>query len=154
VTHFPGGWRWVRLGGICSIVADQVDPRQPKYARLPHVNGERIESGSGRIVGVQTAAEDRMTSPKYLFGPGDVLYSKLRPYLRKAALAPWSGVCSADMCPIRCAPGALDPACLCWLLLSEDFTAYADAESRRARMPKLNRGQLFAYVAPLPPLPE
>jgi type I restriction enzyme, S subunit len=38
------------------------------------------------------------------------------------------------------------------MLLSDEFTSYADAESRRARMPKLNRDQLFAWEAPVPPL--
>jgi type I restriction enzyme S subunit len=37
-------------------------------------------------------------------------------------------------------------------LVSDDFTNYADEESRRARMPKLNREQLFAWPTPLPAL--
>jgi len=134
--------------------AGQVDPTLPEYRVLPHVNGERIEGGTGRLVGIRTAEQDGMTSGKYLFEPGCVLYSKLRPYLRKVAVADFAGVCSADMYPLIPEPGVVDPHFLCWLLLSEDFTAYADEESRRARMPKLNRDQLFAWVAPLPPLGE
>ena len=38
------------------------------------------------------------------------------------------------------------------LLLSPAFTEYADVESRRARMPKLNREQLFGYRTALPPI--
>jgi type I restriction enzyme S subunit len=40
------------------------------------------------------------------------------------------------------------------MLLSDEFTNYADEESRRARMPKLNRDQLFAWTAPVPSPPE
>ncbi|MEW5717198.1 MAG: hypothetical protein AB1817_01085, partial [Chloroflexota bacterium] len=36
----------------------------------------------------------------------------------------------------------------------EGFTKYADEQSRRARMPKLNREQLFAWNAPAVPLSE
>ncbi len=150
----PAGWRWVRLGEVCSIVARQVDPKLPEYGALPHVSGEDIEGGRGRIGPLKTAAEDGMTSGKYLFEAGDVLYSKLRPYLRKAAVASCQGVCSADMYPIRADASQLDSTYLAWLFISDDFTAYADSESRRARMPKLNREQLFAWETPLPPLPE
>ena len=147
----PAGWRRVRLGALCDIVAQQVDPKIPEYGALPHVNGENIESGTGRMYNVKSAASDGMTSGKYLFEAGDVLYSKLRPYLRKVALAPTRGVCSADMYPIRCDPEKLVPEFAVWLLLSDAFTSYADAESRRARMPKINRDQLFAWEASLPP---
>lgn len=38
--------------------------------------------------------------------------------------------------------------------LSEPFIAYAEFESWRVRMPRLNRDRLHAYSTPLPPLPE
>ena len=145
-------WSERRLGEVCTITARQVDPRGPQFGALPHVSGENIASGLCRLVGVHTAAEDGMTSAKYLFRTGDVLYSKLRPYLRKAVVAPCEGVCSADIYPIHVDETAADSEFLCWLLVSASFTKYADEESRRARMPKLNRDQLFAYAAPLPPV--
>lgn len=83
---FPADWRMVKLGEVCDVVSGQVNPTLPEYRDLPHVNGKNIESGTGRLRHVNTAAEDGMTSGKYLFSDGDVLYSKLRPYLRKVAL--------------------------------------------------------------------
>lgn len=151
---FPTDWRMVPLGEVCDVVSGQVNPTLPEYRDLPHVNGQNIESGTGRLLDVNTAAEDGMTSGKYLFAPGDVLYSKLRPYLRKVALVDFQGVCSADMYPLRPHRDVMDPEFFTWLLLSDDFTKYADEESRRARMPKLNRDQLFGWHAPLPPLAE
>ena len=152
--ELSAGWPRVPLGDVCQIIAKQVDPKLPEFACLPHVNGENIESGTRRLHGVRSAAEDGMTSGKYLFEPGDVLYSKLRPYLRKVVPVDFRGLCSADACPIRVNPERLDVDYLAWALLSDDFTEYADAESRRARMPKLNREQLFAWNIPLPPLAE
>jgi len=58
------------------------------------------------------------------------------------------------MYPIRVNRDYLDPHFMAWLLVSDGFTEYADEESRRARMPKLNRDQLFAWQTPLPPLAE
>jgi type I restriction enzyme S subunit len=137
---------------MCVIVAPQVDPTLAEYRDLPHVSGENIESATGRLKYLNTASEDRMTSGKYLFDPGDVLYSKLRPYLRKVTLIDFKGLCSADMYPLKVNPDLLDPAFTVWMLLSNEFTIYANEESQRSRMPKLNREQLFGWPAPLIPL--
>ena len=146
----PSGWIKVPLGDICRVVEGQVDPRDPEYRDLPHINGEVIESGSGRLLDLRTAAEDRLISGKYLFEPGMVLYSKLRPYLRKVTIAPSRGVCSADMYPLMFDPLKVDTRFAMLSMLAEPFTRYAVAESRRARMPKLNRAQLLAWKMPLP----
>ncbi len=156
IFNSPEAQKWPRksLGETCEIVARQVDPKLPEFGALPHVNGENIESGTCRLLYLNTAAQEGMRSGKYLFEAGDVLYSKLRPYLRKVAVVDFRGVCSADMYPIRVNRELLDPHFAAWLLLSDEFTRYADDESRRARMPKLNRDQLFAWSAPAPPLAE
>jgi type I restriction enzyme S subunit len=144
----------VLLAEVCRIDAPIVDPRNPPYCDLPHVSGEDIESGTGKLLPLHTAAEDGMTSGKYVFDPGVVLYSKLRPYLRKVAVADFRGLCSADMYPLVFDRERvfLDYAKFC--LLADDFTSYAVEASARARMPKLNREQLLAYEFPLPSLAE
>ncbi len=154
VLNSPEAQKWPRkkLGEVISISARIVDPKMPEHSNLPHVNGENIESGSGKLLYLHTAAEEKMTSGKYLFDKGCVLYSKLRPYLRKVTYADFKGLCSADMYPIETNKQYLDPQFLLWILLSEDFTKYANDESRRARMPKLNRDQLFNWESPIPPL--
>lgn len=153
-SNLPYGWRLITFGDIAKITAKIVSPTLPEYCDLPHVSGVNIESGTGRLLNIRSAAEDGMTSGKYLFDPGDVLYSKLRPYLQKAAYVDFQGLCSADMYPIKVDPDVLDARFTMWILLSKDFTSYADGESRRARMPKLNRKSLFAYKAPIPPLSQ
>lgn len=147
-------WPRKRFGDIAEITAPQVDPRIPQYGALPHISAENIEGGVCRLKFLNTAAEDGMISGKYLFEAGDVLYSKIRPYLRKALVAEFQGLCSADMYPIKVRPELLDPYFTAWILISDEFTEHADRESRRARMPKLNREQVFAWEAPVPPLSE
>lgn len=145
-------WPRVPLEELCYINASQVNPTQAEFADLPHVSGENIETGTLQLIGVRSAGEDRMISGKYLFEQGDVLYSKLRPYLRKVAIAPSRGLCSADMYPLRMRAERMDARYAAWLLLSHEFTKYAIRESQRSRMPKLNREQLFAWNAPMPSL--
>lgn len=134
-----------QMDELVSIEASLVDPREPEYSSLPHIYGASIESGTGRLLEYQSAAEDGMTSSKYLFEPGVVLYSKIRPYLRKVTIADFKGVCSADMYPLTVTSEEILPEFLMWSLLSPEFTEFINAFSIRARIPKVNREQLMAY---------
>lgn len=145
-------WPLRKLGDVCKITARIVNPTLARYRDLPHIFGNNIISGQLRLSYLNSASEDGMCSGKYLFDAGDVLYSKLRPYLRKVFLPDFPGLCSADMYPIKVDRSVMLPEYLAWALLSPRFTAYADSESRRARMPKINREQLLAWSISCPPL--
>ena len=145
-------WPKKAIGDICTMSAKQVDPRLDEFKDLPHVNGENMEAGTGRILYLMSSAELGMRSGKYLFKKGDVLYSKLRPYLRKATTVNFDGLCSADMYPLTPKPEEITPDFLCLILLSPEFTQYANDESQRTRMPKLNRNQLNGWKHRIPPV--
>ena len=65
-----------------------------------------------------TVSEDGVTSGKHRFYPGQILYSKIRPYLSKVVVVDFDGLCSADMYPIE-AKG--NTKCLWYYMLSEEF---------------------------------
>jgi len=142
----------VTLNDVCEIRSGQVDPKLEELKKFPHIYGKSIESGTGRLLEYNTIGEDEVTSGKYLFKAGDVLYSKLRPYLKKVIYADFDGLCSADMYPLEVDRTKINPHWLVMLLLSNDFTSYAIHQSSRARMPKLNRTQLNSWKFSLPPL--
>lgn len=146
-------WPRARFDSVVRLVSGQVDPRFEPYASMPHVNGEAIEAGTGRLLGYRTAAQDAVISGKYAFSAGSVLYSKIRPYLRKATIVPEAGICSADVYATEWVAPSLLPLFLVYTLLSPRFTAYANRLSGRTRMPKLNQGQLLAFELGIPPLP-
>jgi type I restriction enzyme S subunit len=148
----PKGWRRTPLGEVTAIDAPMVDPRQPEFADLPHIGPDRIEEGTGQLLPAKTAREEGLISGKYLFDSRHVLYSKIRPYLRKVALAAGRGLCSADMYPVTPIPGCLTREFLWALLLSTAFTNYTTEHSGRANIPKLNREQFAAYPCAVPPI--
>lgn len=147
-----GNTRFLR--DLVELASGQVDPTIEPYASLPHVGGENIESVTGRIVGVKTARELGLTSGKYLFEPGGILYSKIRPNLNKVSVLDFAGICSADIYPLRARSEAVCAAYLAHLLRSEAFLAYSEKHSSRTSIPKLNRDSLLAFETPLPPLAE
>lgn len=146
VMQAQSDWTERPLGQLVTTVRGQVDPRMPPYCDLPHINGESIESGSGRLLSnYRTAGEDGVTSGKYHFKPLSVLYSKIRPYLRKCTEVPFEGVCSADVYAFDAISPAVVPRFLVYTLIGPYFSAYANELSGRTRMPKLNQDQLFAF---------
>jgi len=146
------GWPQLPLGEVTAITALMVDPQEPDYLDLPHVGPDRIETGTGRLLPCQTARDERLISGKYLFDEHHVLYSKIRPYLRKVALPDFSGLCSADMYPVTPLENMMTREFLWALLLSPTFTNYTSEHSGRANMPKLNREQFAAYKSFVPPI--
>jgi type I restriction enzyme S subunit len=114
---------------------------------------DHIESGTGKLIEKQSADFQRAISGKYRFDSGDIVYSKIRPYLRKAILADFSGLCSADMYPLKPA-GDVAGGFMLPVLLAHRFTKYAESVSVRSGMPKINRAEMAEFVVAVPPLPE
>ena len=147
----PKGWPKARFGEYLRIQSSVRAPDIEREGDVPCVGADSIESGTGQIVSWPTVADVQPISGKYGFCLGDVLYSKIRPALRKVVIAPSDGYCSADMYPLRVGEVATREYVHA-LLLSNAFTEHAVGVSMRAQMPKVNRETLFAYSHPLPPI--
>ncbi|MBP0455083.1 restriction endonuclease subunit S [Kitasatospora sp. RG8] len=138
---------------VVSLPTGQVDPRVEPYRSGILLAPDHVESATGRILKRETAAEQGAASGKYLVRPGDVVFSKIRPALRKVALADFSGVCSADMYPLRPKEDILG-GFLATVLLGERFSAYVASISGRTGIPKVNRADLAGFFFVVPPLSE
>lgn len=114
---------------------------------------DHVEGATGRLLARRTAKAQGAISGKYPFTVGDIVYSKIRPYLRKAILADFDGLCSADMYPLSPATG-VSAGFMLAVLLGDRFSAFAESVSARSGIPKINREELAAFHVPLPPEPE
>lgn len=135
------------------VSSGQVDPKDDQYCNLNLIAPNHIESGTGLITKLETAQEQAAISGKYLFDAGAVLYSKIRPNLVKAAIAPCRGLCSADMYALL-PKATLRNEFLLEVLLSDHFTRFAVSGSMRTGIPKLNRDHLSQYRCRVPSLEE
>jgi type I restriction enzyme S subunit len=146
----PAHWEVRKFSRIVKIGEGQVDPRVEPFASMMLIAPNHVESETGRLIAIQSAIEQGADSGKYQVFKGDVVYSKIRPALAKAVLAPSDGLCSADMYPLRGVSG-VSQRYLKWLLLCPGTTAWAILESDRVAMPKINREKLSELNVPLPP---
>lgn len=147
-------WKVTKLSDCFEIVSGQVDPKEEPYRSMPLVAPNHIEQNTGRLIGIETAKEQNAISGKYLFQQGDVVYSKIRPNLRKAFIAEFDGLCSADMYALRPLSNRMMTRFLLSILLGEHFTSFALTRCVRTGIPKLNRQELSEYELPLPSIEE
>jgi type I restriction enzyme M protein len=142
----PGTMGELVLFCTAAIDAGDIDPATP-YVGLEHLDAE---TGAHRWIPAGDAA---IRSPKGVFRRGDVLYGRLRPNLRKCAVATVDGVSSADIFVLRPHDPALGPL-LALFLRSEPFAAHATEVATGANLPRLAARDLLATPFVLPPDPE
>lgn len=138
------GWDDRALLDLVSIKSGQVDPREDTYRDLPLIAPDHLASETGRLIKKETAAAQGAISGKYLVRPGDIIYSKIRPYLQKAYKCDFVALCSADMYPLTPRPG-VDSSFILHSILGRDFTNFAVSVSARSGIPKINREELAEY---------
>lgn len=153
IGEIPAHWKMRRFKLCVSITSGQVDPRKEPYASMPLIAPNHIESVTGKLLQIETAKEQGADSGKYLLEAGDLLYSKIRPALRKACISPVAGLCSADMYVLR-PKSFVDKQYLLGFILTDAFTLPALDAALRVAMPKVNREALGDFPVLLPPLEE
>ncbi len=96
--EIPSNWCWVRFFSAYKLETNLVNPKQ--YLDYFHVAPDNIIKAQGKLLKCNTVGEDKVKSNNHLFHKGHIVYSKIRPLLRKAIIAPFDGLCSADMYPL------------------------------------------------------
>ena len=90
-----------------------------------------------------------------IFRPRQVLFGKRRPYLRKVAVADFSGVCSGDIYVLESKNGKyLLPEILPFICQTDAFFEHAISTSAGSLSPRTNWQSLATYEFALPPLRE
>jgi type I restriction enzyme S subunit len=148
--EIPEGWTSAQLGDVCQPRRAMVLPDD--LQDLPYIGLEHIESGA---ISVKTwGHSSEVRSAKNVFEPGDVLYGKLRPYLDKAVLASFRGVCSTELIPLQGKPNRLDSMFLTCLVHSRPFIQHAIDTTGGTNLPRTSWNSLKELSLSIPPLAE
>ena len=143
-------WPEVTLGELCRLIVDRENAAAA--AGVPYVGLEHMPSGFPRIHDRGTT--DGLASQVIRFRAEDTLFGRLRPYLKKVALANFSGVCSPEILVLRPLTARVEPAYLYLLAASEPVVEWAVASSAGSRMPRTAASDLLAHRLRLPPIAE
>jgi type I restriction enzyme S subunit len=125
-------WHAFPFGKIATISKKRHDPKNDRTSKKC-VELEHLESGSGRLLGHCDA--QGQDSTKAVFEPHDVLFGKLRPYLKKFYLADFAGVCSTEIWVFKANPSICEPAYLACLVQTDAFQKAANV-SAGSKMPR------------------
>lgn len=96
------------------------------------INLEMVEPWSGKLS--DPNEEPDLSTGLVRFSEGDVLFSKLRPYLAKAFRPTWEGGASPEFLVLE--PNGIEARYLLYLLLSEETIDKIDASTYGAGMPR------------------
>ncbi len=147
---FSGEWEVKRFGEIATPRKERIDPRKAGAQEFC-VELEHIEQGSGRLVG-NTSAGDQ-SSLKSTFQVGDVLFGKLRAYLRKYWLSDRLGVCSTEIWALVANRRLVTPEFLFQLVTVDQFIEAAST-AYGTHMPRSDWNVVKNYEVSLPKIEE
>ena len=133
----------------------KVAPESPSEHRLTGevwlLNLDMIESNTGRVIEKVFESDSNLLSVAP-FDEGNVLYSKLRPYLNKVVIPDSKGYATTELIPLRPNQEILNNEFLSYLLRSNEFVSYANSISSGTKMPRMPLADLRKFECILPPM--
>ena len=117
------------------------------------LNLDMIEPNTGRVIEkVYVDSKDLLSvSP---FDEGNVLFSKLRPYLNKVVIPNGKGYATTELLPLRPNGKKLNKTFFSYLLRSDEFVTYANSIATGTKMPRMPLTSLRKFECILPPMEQ
>ncbi len=115
------------------------------------LNLDMVESQSGRVIEKVYDNVENLNSVAP-FDDGNVLFSKLRPYLNKVVIPNGKGYATTELVPLRPKTTFVRKEFLACLLRSNDFVNYADAIATGTKMPRMPMTALRDFRCIIPPV--
>jgi len=94
--------------------------------------------------------EDSENTFSKMFRKGNVLFGRRRAYLKKAAVAPFDGICSGDITVIEAKPDRILPELLPFIIQNDDLFDFAVGKSAGSLSPRVKWEHLKNYEFKLP----
>ncbi|MBB1486521.1 restriction endonuclease subunit S [Oceanospirillum sediminis] len=124
----------VKFGDICrEVKLTTKDPIADGYER--YIGLEHLDSGSLKIKRWGLIAEDKPSFTR-VFKKGQILFGKRRPYLKKAAVAEFDGICSGDIIVMEPIRFSYDPSLIPYIVQSNIFWDAAIKSSSGSLSPR------------------
>ena len=150
--EIPETWKWVRLGEVSTYSQTKTKINVAEIETpMWSLDLEDIEKESGKIIRRVMTNERKISGEKIFFKKEQILYSKLRPYLKKILIAPDKGVCSSELVPFDMI-GNCDSKFIVYVLKSAYVDFLINSVTYGVKMPRVGTDTMINLLIPLPPL--
>lgn len=148
--ELPEGWCWCKLKDIIDFSSSGTT----KNGAIAHdswiLDLEDIEKETGRLICKKRFEDVKSKSDKRAFKSGNVLYSKLRPYLNKCIIANEDGYCTTEILAFDFGP--IYNRYAQSFLMSPYFVNRVNQGAAGVKMPRVNNAEANDTCFPIPPL--
>ena len=149
-VRFEGEWRKLPFSDLVSLVKNKFDPKANADDVRECIELEHIAQASSSLCGSTNTTV--AVSTKTAFEKGDVLFGKLRPYLRKYWKADRQGVCSTEIWVFR-TKAKVTANYISQVVQLDSFIEVAN-KSSGTHMPRADWNVVKDFLIPTPPLEE
>lgn len=132
-----------------------MNPNEFGSGEFFYIGLENVESITGEPQGISLVTSEQVRSRSKVFEQGDILYGKLRPYLRKALYVelPYTrGLCSTEFTVLKAKTEYILPLFLREILVSDSITQVVTRFQAGAALPRVSSKDLLSISIPVPPL--
>lgn len=143
--YLPAEWHVFKFSQLAIRRRESFDPKTSGQ-NFQCIELEHLNQGTGKIIGSINSISQQ--SNKSVFKIGDVLFGKLRPYLRKFALVDFNGVCSSEIW-VLINKSPIIPEYLFLLVQTEKFLSFANRTSG-TKMPRADWELVKKIDFPIP----
>ena len=148
-------WPMVSIGELADGSSEAILPAECLGESVLYIGLENVESVTGEPVSLELRNKESVKSRSKVFSFGNILYGRLRPYLRKAFLAspPFeNGICSTEFIVLKPRTEIVVPEVLRALLVSKQLTDELARFQIGAALPRISSRDFFSLRIPLPPM--
>ena len=145
----PKGWKTSKI----KDVAPESPSKESVDGRVWLLNLDMIESNTGKVI--EKVYEDNENALSVQpFDEGNVLFSKLRPYLNKVVIPDEPGLATTELVPLRPKGDILNKIFFSHLLRGDQFVNFANDIAGGTKMPRMPLSELRKFECILPPMEE
>ena len=142
----PETWEVSFFNNIAENITTKYSNEEGRCIELEH-----IEPSTGRLLGYD--GFKGKASAKNHFQNEDILFGKLRPYLKKFWFCEFNGACSTELMVFRAKPKT-HPKYIYYIAQQDSFIENSVSKSFGTKMPRTSWKIISEFSLPTPPLPE
>lgn len=141
IGEIPKYWEVKKLKYVSTQISEKRTPVDGDIKISP----ENVESSTGRITNFYSDYD----TEGQVFQYGDILFNKLRVYLKKVILCDFEGLSMGEMIVIR--PSTISNVFLHRVLNSDGFINHVNSLSEGVKLPRPSVSKIFDSYVPVPP---